>query len=77
RAATLYVVNLVIIVSILVLGQLPWLNTFEVTHFVQRHDETPYALYPIAAQAREAWFNQILFLQIGPQQTQILGLYFY
>ncbi len=77
RAATLYVVNLVIIVSILVLSQLPWLNTFEVTHFVQRHDEIPYALYPIAAQAREAWFNQILFLQIGPQQTQILGLYFY
>ncbi|STC87742.1 Predicted membrane protein [Edwardsiella hoshinae] len=77
RAATLYGVNLTIIVSILALSQLPWLNTFEVTHFVQRHDEIPYALYPIAAQTREAWLNQILFLQIGPQQTQILGLYFY
>ncbi|WHP78841.1 OpgC domain-containing protein [Edwardsiella anguillarum] len=77
RAATLYAVNIVIIVSVLALSQLPWLNSFEVTHFTQRHDELIYSLYPIAAQSREAWFNQILFLQIGPQQTQILGLYFY
>lgn len=77
RAATLYAVNIAIIVSVLALSQWSWLNSFELTHFTQRHDEISYALYPIAAQAREAWFNQILFLQIGPQQTQILGLYFY
>lgn len=77
RAVTLYAVNIVIIVSVLALSQLPWLNSFEVTHFTQRHDELIYSLYPIAAQSREAWLNQILFLQIGPQQTQILGLYFY
>ncbi|MDA6077605.1 OpgC domain-containing protein [Edwardsiella anguillarum] len=76
RAATLYAVNIVIIVSVLALSQLPWLNSFEVTHFTQRHDELIYSLYPIAAQSREAWFNQILFLQIGPQQTQIRGSIF-
>lgn len=34
-------------------------------------------MYPVNEQVKEAWFNEIIFLQIGPHQTQILGLYFY
>lgn len=75
RAGKIYLVNIVIILSILLLSQLPFINTFEVTHFVDRYSGTQWSLFPTTPQIRETWFNIILFLQIGPHQTQILGLY--
>lgn len=77
RAATLYIVNVVIIVSILILSQFRFIDTFEVTHFTDRFSGTSYSLFPVNDQVREAWFNEVIFLQIGPHQSQILGLYFY
>lgn len=77
RAVTLYIVNVVIIVSILILSQLRFIDTFEVTHFTDRFSGTSYSLFPVNDQVREAWFNEVIFLQIGPHQSQILGLYFY
>lgn len=77
RAIMLYVVNVVIIISILVLSNLSFIDTFEVTHFTDRYSDVSYSMYPVSEQVKEAWFNEVIFLQIGPHQSQILGLYFY
>ncbi|MGP2426117.1 OpgC domain-containing protein [Yersinia sp. 2538 StPb PI] len=77
RAAKIYVVNIVIILSILLLTKLTFINTFEVTHFTDRFSNVSYTLYPLYDQLKESWFNMVLYLQIGPHQSQILGLYFY
>ena len=75
RAGKIYLVNIVIILLLLLLSRLPLINTFEVTHFVDRYSGTVWALFPTTPQIKETWFNIILYLQIGPHQTQILGLY--
>lgn len=75
RAGKIYLVNLVIILLIIALSRIPGINTFEVTHFVDRFSGTAWALFPSTPQIKETWFNIILYLQIGPHQTQILGLY--
>ena len=75
RAGKIYLVNLLIILIMLALSRLPFINTFEVTHFVDRYSGTVWALFPTTPQIKETWFNIVLYLQIGPHQTQILGLY--
>jgi len=77
RAWKIYRVNIIIIVSILLLGYLPFIDVFEVTHFTDRFSGTSWSLYPVTPQIKETWFNIILYLQIGPHQTQILGLYIF
>lgn len=76
RAVMLYVINIVIIISMLLLAKIG-INTFETTHFVERFSGTEYSMYPIGDPSLVAWLNNIIYLQIGPHQTQILGLYFY
>lgn len=75
RAWKIYRVNIIIILSILLLSYLPFINVFEVTHFTDRFSGTSWSLYPVTPQIKETWFNIVLYLQIGPHQTQILGLY--
>lgn len=75
RAGKIYLVNLIIILLMLALNRLSFVNTFEVMHFVDRYSGTVWALFPTTPQIKETWFNIILYLQIGPHQTQILGLY--
>ncbi|EKY3242891.1 OpgC domain-containing protein [Cronobacter dublinensis] len=75
RAWKIYLVNIVIILSVLLLSKIPYINTFEITHFVDRFSGNSWSLFPATPQIKETWFNIILFLQIGPHQTQILGLY--
>lgn len=75
RAGRIYLVNLAIIILMIMLTRLPFINTFEVTHFVDRYSGTVWALFPSTPQIKETWFNIVLYLQIGPHQTQILGLY--
>ncbi len=77
RAWKIYRVNIIIIISFLLLGSLPFINVFEVTHFSDRYAGTTWALYPVTPQIKETWFNIVLYLQIGPHQTQILGLYIF
>lgn len=77
RAWKIYQVNIIIIVSFLLLRYLPYLNVYEVTHFTDRFSGTSWSLYPLTPQIKETWFNIILYLQIGPHQTQILGLYIF
>lgn len=77
RAFKIYVVNVVIILSILLMTKMSFIKTFEVTHFTDRFAEHSFTLYPVLEQIKESWFNMVLYLQIGPHQSQILGLYFY
>ena len=77
RAWKIYRVNIIIIVSFILLAYIPHINLFEVTHFTDRFSGESWSLYPVTPQIKETWFNIILYLQIGPHQTQILGLYIF
>lgn len=77
RAWKIYRVNIIIIVSFILLAYIPHINLFEVTHFADRFSGESWSLYPVTPQIKETWFNIILYLQIGPHQTQILGLYIF
>lgn len=77
RAWKIYRVNIIIIVSFILLAYIPHINLFEVTHFTDRFSGESWSLYPVTRQIKETWFNIILYLQIGPHQTQILGLYIF
>ncbi|EPR9730726.1 OpgC domain-containing protein [Enterobacter bugandensis] len=77
RAWKIYRVNIIIIVSFILLAYIPHINVFEVTHFTDRFSGQIWSLYPVTPQIKETWFNIILYLQIGPHQTQILGLYIF
>ncbi|WP_318592205.1 OpgC domain-containing protein [Enterobacter asburiae] len=77
RAWKIYRVNIIIIVSFILLAYIPHINLFEVTHFTDRFSDESWSLYPVTPQIKETWFNIILYLQIGPHQTQILGLYIF
>lgn len=72
RAWKIYRVNIIIIVSFILLAYIPHINIFEVTHFTDRFSGESWSLYPVTPQIKETWFNIILYLQIGPHQTQIL-----
>ncbi|EWG75323.1 MULTISPECIES: OpgC domain-containing protein [unclassified Enterobacter] len=77
RAWKIYRVNIIVIVSFILLAYIPHINIFEVTHFTDRFSGQSWSLYPVTPQIKETWFNIILYLQIGPHQTQILGLYIF
>ncbi|HCR1074675.1 TPA: OpgC domain-containing protein [Enterobacter cloacae] len=77
RAWKIYRVNIIIIVSFILLAWVPNITLFEVTHFTDRFSGESWSLYPVTPQIKETWFNIILYLQIGPHQTQILGLYIF
>ncbi|EKS6735929.1 OpgC domain-containing protein [Enterobacter ludwigii] len=77
RAWKIYRVNIIIIVSFILLAYIQHINVFEVTHFTDRFSGESWSLYPVTPQIKETWFNIILYLQIGPHQTQILGLYIF
>jgi hypothetical protein len=76
RAFKLYRVNVFVILSIALLGLLPFLNMFEVTHWwVPGERNHAYALYPSMDAPWWEWLWKALLLKIGPHQFQILGLY--
>jgi hypothetical protein len=77
RAWKIYRINIMIILSVLMLRYIPIINLLEVTHFTDRFSGESWSLYPVTPQIKETWFNIILYLQIGPHQTQILGLYIF
>ncbi len=76
RSFQLYRVNLFVILSIVLLGLLPFVDIFQVTHWVPiTEQDKAFALYPPKA---TPWFDilkQALLLRIGPHQFQIIGLY--
>jgi hypothetical protein len=76
RAFLLYRVNVVVILSIALLGLLPHVDVFEVTHWAI--PETRDQIFPLYPPASASWLEiirQALLLKIGPHQFQVIGLY--
>ncbi len=76
RAFKLYRVNLFVILSIALISFLPYINSFEVTHWwIPNQRDHAFYLYPPDIAPWWTWLWQALTLQIGPHQFQIIGLY--
>ena len=75
RAWKLYVVSLFIIISIYLLALLPFINAHEVISFTNRGINQVYPLYPVNDVPLNTALNFLFYLQAGPHQTQVLGLY--
>ena len=76
RSFQLYRVNVFVILSIALLGLIPLVNVFEVTHWwVPGRPDQAFALYPSASTPWWDVFLQAAMLKIGPHQFQIIGLY--
>ena len=76
RSFQLYRVNLFVILSISLLGALPFVNIFEVSHWVPMHAKDQ--IYPLYPPITASWIEivqQALLLRIGPHQFQVIGLY--
>ncbi len=76
RAFQLYRVNIAVILSIALLGLLPFVDVYEVTHWMSPGGRSPaYALYPPPSTPWYKVLIQALLLKIGPHQFQVIGLY--
>lgn len=75
RAGQLYLVNVAMIASILLLEHVPHLNTFNITHWTHISGSPSYYLFPKAGSAWTTVLKKALLLEIGPHQFQIIGLY--
>ncbi|MCF7969789.1 MAG: OpgC domain-containing protein [Methylococcaceae bacterium] len=69
RSFQLYRINLFIILSIPVLGTIPGINIYEVSHWQN------WSLYPPVTASWQEILQQALLLRIGPHQFQVIGLY--
>ncbi len=76
RSFQLYRANLFVILSIALLGLLPFVDIFQVTHWVPiTEQDKAFALYPPVLTPWIEIVKQALLLRIGPHQFQIIGLY--
>lgn len=76
RAFLLYKVNVAVILSIALLGLIPFIDIHEVTHWSMANGSGPvYPLYPPPATPWYQVVYQALLLKIGPHQFQVIGLY--
>lgn len=76
RSFQLYRVNLFVILSILLLGMIPFVDISEVTHWVPIGDKGKgYLLYPPESATWLETIQETLLLKIGPHQFQVIGLY--
>lgn len=76
RSFQLYRVNLFVILSIALLGLLPFVDVFEVINWVPITEQNK--VFPLYPPSGTSWFNivkQALLLRIGPHQFQVIGLY--
>lgn len=76
RAFLLYRVNVTVILSIAVLGLIPFIDVYSVTHWASATGEGPVLeLYPPKYAPWKQVIIQALLLEIGPHQFQVIGLY--
>ncbi len=76
RAFKLYQANLFVILSIALLGLIPFINVYDITHWWVPGEAThAYYLYPADTAPWWEWLWKAVTLQIGPHQYQIIGLY--
>ena len=75
RSLQLYRVNICVVASIGLLSGLRFLDMRGAMTFVDRGAGITYPLYPAPGTNWHTTIAKLLFLQFGPHQTQILGLY--
>ncbi|MEE9396947.1 MAG: OpgC domain-containing protein [Methylococcales bacterium] len=76
RSFQLYRVNLFVILSIALLGAIPFIDVHVVTHWAPVADQKDsYLLYPPPSASWIEVVKQALLLKIGPHQFQVIGLY--
>ena len=76
RSFQLYRVNLFVILSIAVLGTIPFIDVHAVTHWAPiAHQDQSYLLYPPSSASWIEIVKEALLLRIGPHQFQVIGLY--
>lgn len=75
RAGQLYLVNIVMILSVLLISYLPWINSFQITHWVSVSGGAAFLLYPVEGTPWWLILKQALLLEIGPHQFRVIGLY--
>lgn len=76
RAFQLYKVNLFVILSIALIGLLPFVDVFEVVNWVPITEQNKvFPLYPPRNTSWSDIVKQALLLRIGPHQFQVIGLY--
>jgi len=75
RAFTLYRVNIYMIISISLLGLIPLVNTFEVTHWTNPWSKESFLLFPPEGASVLTYIWKTLLLRISPHQYQVIGLY--
>ncbi|MCF6202470.1 MAG: OpgC domain-containing protein [Methylococcaceae bacterium] len=76
RSFQLYRINVFIVLSIALLGLLPFINVFEVTHWIPNTQRSrAFLLYPADGTPWVEIFKQAFLLKIGPHQFQVIGLY--
>lgn len=76
RAFKLYRVHVFVITSIALLALIPFIDMTGATTFTDRGAGVIYPLYPKPGTDLHTIIAQILLLQAGPHEVQILGLYF-
>ncbi len=75
RSLLLYRVNLFVIISIALLGLLPFIDAHSVMTFTNRGTGEVFNLYPSMETPYHVMLAKVALLQAGPHQFQILGLY--
>jgi hypothetical protein len=76
RAFKLYRVNVFVILSIALLGLIPFINVHDLTHWWIPGDRpNAHYLYPAETAPWWEWLWKAFTLQIGPHQYQVIGLY--
>lgn len=76
RAFQLYRVNVLIILSIIALSYIPSINVYQVTHWTSPlKGGSAFFLFPLAQTPWLTVVKQVLLLQVGPHQFQVVGLY--
>lgn len=76
RSFQLYRTMVFVILSIALLRIMPFVNVFEVTHWV--NPGARHLIYPLYPAENTSWFeliSQAFLLKIGPHQFQVIGLY--
>lgn len=75
RSFLLYRVNVFVILSVVLLGLIPGINVFDVTHWAPVNQDIVYPLYPSIDKGWDELLLSALLLRCGPHQFQIIGLY--
>ncbi len=75
RAGQLYIVNIIMVLSILLFMHIPSIDMNSITHWVSPAGGPSHPLFPAEGSPWQQTLRQLLLLEIGPHQFRVIGLY--